>query len=94
MYIYPSNLMGMAKSRKRKKVYKVVKFKLSKKQLTSLQNYCEARKTTPNKLIKKSIRYYTENFAKEVPPRFYATANQLDMFKEPEDEEEKDLNLF
>ena len=84
----------MTKSRKRKKVYKTVKFKLSKKQFTSLQNYCEARKTTPNKLIKKSIRYYTENFSDVVPPRFYATANQLDMFKEPEDDEENNLNLF
>lgn len=84
----------MAKSRKRKKVYKTVKFKLSKKQFTSLQNYCEARKTTPTKLIKKSIRYYTENFSEVVPPRFYATANQLDMFKEPENEEENNLSLF
>ena len=84
----------MVKSRKRKNVYKTVKFKLSKKQFTSLQKYCEARKTTPTKLIKKSIRYYTENFSDVVPPRFYATANQLDMFKEPENEEESDLNLF
>lgn len=84
----------MAKFRKRKKVYKTVKFKISKKQFTSLQNYCEARKTTPTKLIKKSIRYYTENFSEVVPSRFYATANQLDMFKEPDDEEENDLDLF
>ena len=84
----------MAKSRKRKKVYKTLKFKLSKKQFTSLQNYCKARQTTPTKLIKKSIKYYTENFSEVVPPRFYATANQLDMFKEPEDKEEDDLNLF
>ncbi len=84
----------MAKSRKRKKVYKTVKFKLSKKQFISLQNYCEARKTTPTKIIKKRIRYYTENFSEVVPPRFYVTANQLDMFKEPENEEENNLNLF
>lgn len=84
----------MARSRKRKIGYKAVKFKLSKKQFTSLQNYCEARKTTPNKLIKKSIRYYTENFSDVVPPRFYATANQLDMFKEPENEDESNLDLF
>lgn len=84
----------MTRSRKRKKVYKVVKFKLSKKQFNSLQNYCQARKTTPTKLIKKSIRYYTENFAEVVPPRFYATANQLDMFKEPENEGENELNLL
>lgn len=86
--------MGMAKSKKRKQVYKLVKFKLSKKQFTSLQNYCDARKTTPTKLIKKSVRYYTENFSEVVPPRFYATANQLDMFKEPENCEENNLNLF
>ena len=84
----------MAKSRKRKKVYKTVKFKLTKKQFNSLQNYCEARKTTPNKLIKKNIKYYIENFSEEVPPRFYATANQLDMFKEPKNEEEINPDLF
>jgi len=84
----------MAKSKKRKQVYKLVKFKLSKKQLLSLQNYCDARKTTPTKLIKKSIRSYIENFSEEVPPKFYATSNQLDMFKEPENEEENNLNLF
>ncbi len=84
----------MAKSKKRKQVYKLVKFKLSKKQLRSLQNYCDARKTTPTKLIKKSIRYYTENFSEIVPSKFYTTANQLDMFKEPENDKENNLNLF
>ncbi len=82
----------MAVSGKRKKAkYKTVCFKLSAKQMKSLKNYCRARKTTPNKLIKKSIRYYTENFSREIPKKFYATANQLDIF---EDNSEKTLDMF
>lgn len=58
---------------------------LSHRQMKSLKNYCRARKTTPTKLIKKSIRYYTENFAKEVPEKYHKSHNQLDLFnKEPE----------
>lgn len=83
----------MVKARKRNTGYKLVQFKLSKKQMKSLKNYCRARKTTPNKLIKKSIRYYTENFSEGVPKKYYATANQLDMFKEP-NKKETPLSLF
>lgn len=82
----------MAKSKKRKHVYKLVKFKLSEKQMKSLQSYCRVRKTTSTKLIKKSIRYYIENFSEEIPPKFYITSNQLDMFKEPG--EDSTLDLF
>jgi len=47
-------------------------------------NYCEARQTTPVKLIKKCIRKYTENFAKRVPGEYYVTENQLALFEEVE----------
>jgi hypothetical protein len=83
----------MVKARKRKTGYQSVQFKLSRKQMKSLKNYCRARKTTPNKLIKKSIRYYTENFSEGVPQKYYVTANQLDMFKET-DKKETPLSLF
>lgn len=73
--------MPKKKSIKRKKIkYRKVAFKLSAKQKKSLDNYCNARNTTPNKLIKKSISRYINNFSKVVPDEVYATENQLDLF--------------
>ena len=73
--------------KKKKKVikYKTVTFKLSAKQMKSLKNYCRARKTTPTKLIKKSIRYYIDNFAERVPEKYHVSNNQLDLFEKEED---------
>lgn len=71
----------MAKRRKKIR-YSTLKIKLSSQQKRSLLNYCHARKTTPNKLIKKMIRPYLNNFAKEVPEEYYVTENQLDLFEE------------
>ncbi len=82
----------MNPNRKKKTKYKVVSFKLSEKQMKSLKNYCRARKTTPTKLIKKSIRYYTENFSEQVPQKYYATANQLDIFEDSSGD--KTLDMF
>ena len=56
------------------------------RQKRSLMNYCRARKTTPIKLIKKSIRRYIENFASEVPEELFFTQNQLDLFDDPEED--------
>ena len=80
--------MNFARKKKRKKVkFKTVTFKLSSRQKRSLINYCEARKTTPNKLIKKAIRRYIEFYAREVPPEYFITENQLDLFVEDENEQ-------
>lgn len=79
----------MPRPKKRRK-FKSVEFKLSRKQMKSLQNYCRARKTTPIKLIKKSIRYYTENFSSEVPEKYHGTHNQLDLFNK----EHESLSMF
>ncbi len=79
--------MRPAKREKRKKVkFKTVAFKLSARQKRSLLNYCEARKTTPNKLIKKAIRRYIEFYASEVPAEYFVTENQLALFEEEENE--------
>jgi hypothetical protein len=75
--------MAVTRSRKkkRKKVrYRELKLKLSKNQQQSLVNYCTARRTTPTKLIKKMIRPFLSNYAKEVPENIYVTENQLDLF--------------
>jgi hypothetical protein len=77
--------MPVLKSRKkrRKKVrFKEVKLKLSKNQQRSLDNYCKARRTTPNKLIKKMIRRFLINYSKDIPEESFVTANQLDLFGE------------
>lgn len=68
------------KRRRKKTRYVTVSFKLPTRQKKSLANYCKARQTTPNKLIKKSIRRYINGFEKSVPPEFYVTENQLDLF--------------
>ena len=70
------------KKRRKKIRYKEVSLKLSKKQERSLVSYCNARRTTPNKLIKKMIRRFITNYSKEVPEESYVTANQLDLFGE------------
>ena len=71
-----------SKSKNRKTVYKEISFKLSARQKKSLMNYCRARKTTPIKLIKKSIRSYIELYA-ETAPEEYKSPSQLDLFKDP-----------
>lgn len=67
---------------RRKKIrYTKITFKLTSRQKRSLLNYCEARHTTPNKLIKKSIKRYINGFDKSVPEEYYITENQLDLFE-------------
>ncbi len=70
------------KKRRKKPKYRKVTFKLSSRQKKSLLNYCEARRTTPVKLIKKMIRPYIENYTREVPEEYYITENQLSMFED------------
>jgi hypothetical protein len=78
--------MATGRKKKRKKIrYSELRIKLSAKQKKSLVNYCYARKTTPNKLIKKMIRPYISNYAVNVPEEFYITENQLDLFGDNDD---------
>ncbi len=80
--------MAPGKKKKRKKVrYSELRIRLSHKQKRSLLNYCNARRTTPNKLIKKMIRPYISNYADDVPEEFFVTANQLDLFSDNGDAE-------
>ena len=68
------------KSRRRSYKYHAVTFKLTSGQYRSLRNYCNARKTTPIKLIKKSIERYISHYEYEVPVELYLTENQLELF--------------
>lgn len=75
----------MKKKNKRKKVrYKIVKIKVTARQKKSLDNFCKSRKTTTNKLIKKSIRHFLENYSNTVLPENHVSVNQLKLFN-PED---------
>lgn len=66
----------------KKRRFKTLTLKLTAKQSRSLQNYCDARNTTPIKLIKKNIGKYLNGFEKEVPEKYRVSVNQLDLFKE------------
>ena len=66
--------------------YHAVTFKLSNGQYRSLKNYCKARKTTPIKLIKRSISRFISTYEYEVPPELYVTENQLLLFDEDQKE--------
>nr|NQU93122.1 hypothetical protein [Bacteroidota bacterium] len=76
----------MASKRIKKKKptrFREISFKLSERQKKSLERYCKARKTTPIKLIKKSIQNYLNlQFVDKTPD--YITPNQLDLFIEAE----------
>lgn len=68
------------KSRRRSYRYHAVTFKLTSGQYRSLKNYCRARKTTPIKLVKKSIERFISHYEYEVPAELYLTENQLELF--------------
>lgn len=86
--------MPVVKRKKRKKKIRYSKLiiKLSAKQKKSLQNYCKARKTTPSKLIKKSIKRFINGFDKAVPDAYYVTENQLALFDEIDEDYARKLH--
>ena len=77
-----SSARNKKKSRRRNYKYHAVTFKLTSGQYKSLKNYCKARKTTPIKLVKRSIERFISNYEYEVPAELYVTENQLDLFEE------------
>ena len=77
------------KSRRRNYKYHAVTFKLTSGQYKSLRNYCKARKTTPIKLIKKSIERFISHYEYEVPHELYLTENQLELFNLDEFNDER-----
>lgn len=80
--------MTSRKNKKRKKIkYSEIRIRLSSRQKKSLVNYCHARKTTPNKLIKKMIRPYISNYSIEVPDEYYISEKQLTLFEDKVEEE-------
>ena len=75
--------------RKKKKVrYKKYVFKLSFKQKELIDKFCNIHKTTPNKLIRRSVK---EFLARNVSPadEYFVSENQLTIFDEMEDENDE-----
>jgi hypothetical protein len=71
----------MKKKKKRKVTrFKTIKIKVSTKQKKSLENFCKARRTTPNKIIKKAIRPLLENYVNAIPPKNQEKVRQLMLF--------------
>lgn len=70
------------KSRKKRKAtkYKTIKIKVTAKQKKSLENFCKARRITPNKIIKKAIRPLLENYVDAIPPQNKERVRQLALF--------------
>lgn len=77
--------MGQHHKKSKRRIYKyhAITFKLSAGQYRSLRNYCQARKTTPIKLIKRNIERFISNYEYEIPQDLYLTENQLNLFEEP-----------
>lgn len=75
----------MASNRRKKRKttrYRAITFKLTDRQKKSLEKNSRIRKTTPIKLIKRSIDHYLSLQAEEKPPD-YVTPNQLELFDIP-----------
>ena len=73
--------MKKKKNKKRKPTrFKTIKIKVSAKQKKSLENFCKSRRTTPNKIIKKSIRPLLENYVNAVPQKNNEKVKQLALF--------------
>jgi hypothetical protein len=71
----------MTKKKARKPTrFRTVKLKLTVKQKRSLDNFCRSRRTTPNKVIKRAIRPFIENYSGHIEPS-YVTENQLQLFE-------------
>jgi hypothetical protein len=75
--------MPKPKAKKKRKPirYKTITFTVTAKQKKSLVNFCRSRKTTPAKVIKKSIRPLLQNYSNlEVSKLPAGKVNQLQLF--------------
>jgi hypothetical protein len=75
--------MPKPKAKKKRKPirYKTISITVTAKQKKSLVNFCRSRKTTPAKVIKKSIRPLLQNYSNlEVSKLPSEKVNQLQLF--------------
>ena len=67
------------KTRKKTKYYKVA-FKITGNQKKIADRYVIVHKTSLNKLIKKSLKYYLDRFGDKLPTDNQVSKNQLELF--------------
>jgi hypothetical protein len=86
-------MAALRKKKRRPIKYRAITFKLTARQKKSLEVNCKVRKTTPIKLIKRSIQHFL-SLQPDFRPPDYVTANQLDLFEEevPEDEDKHEID--
>lgn len=66
---------------RRKKIrYKRISFKITTKQKEIIQDYCKAKRTTPIKLFKKSIKFYMDRNQSLPKQDYHISKNQLRLF--------------
>ena len=75
----------MVSTLKRKVKYKKYTLMLSEKQKKIIDKFCDARKTSPNKLIKAAIKEYLQHYAHSLPQDDEISENQLRLFDEDDD---------
>jgi len=71
------------KSKKKRKPlrYKTITIKITSRQKKSLVNFSRSRRTTPNKIIKKAIRPFLQNYINLEVNNNHGKVNQLELFK-------------
>jgi len=70
----------MTKKKRKAPKYKVISIKITARQKKSLTNYCSSRHTTPNKIIKKAIGPFLNNYAGLEVKTPQVKVNQLELF--------------
>jgi len=61
--------------------YKTITLKITAQQKKSLVNFSRSRRTTPNKIIKKAIRPFLQNYLHLEVNNYHEKVNQLELFK-------------
>jgi hypothetical protein len=76
--------MARKKVKKKKKPlkFKTITLKITARQKRSLSNYCKSRRTTPNKLIKKAMKPFLQNYADLEVNVSAVKVNQLALFEQ------------
>lgn len=69
------------KSRKPLK-FKTITIKVTARQKKSLINFCKSRRSTPNKMLKKAIRPWLQNYADLEVNMTSERVNQLALFEQ------------
>jgi hypothetical protein len=71
---------GAKKVKKRKIKFRKVELKVSSIQMKKIDLFCEAKRTTPNRVIKQAINEYLEAHAADIPEEEPVVKNQLKLF--------------